>query len=202
MSSRTPSDHPNFHWDDSDPNNGGGFVNLRHDDPDRSEIETQFAVRLRAMVGEETFERIDRSRALGRNPRSLTDEETAVLWEAVAPLLRDMEATGQALPDIRAEAHEDRGEDVVCGWIQEPGGRYGQGITVLLFCSPGDQLCFLAEQLQDWAGDVQVDPQRHPWPDCPDHPGAHMLTPETRDEVAVWCCPQSGHAIARIGMLT
>jgi hypothetical protein len=124
-----------------------------------------------------------------------------VLWAAVASLLRDMRATGQALPDIREEAHEDRGEDAVCAWIQEPGGGSGQGVAVLLFCSPGDRLRFLAEQLQDWAGDVQVDPGRRPWPGCPDHPGAHILRPDTHDEVAVWCCPQSGHVIAGIECL-
>jgi hypothetical protein len=90
----------------------------------------------------------------------------------------------------------------VCAWIQEPGSGWGQGIAVLLYCSPGDQLRVLAEQLQDWAGDVQVDPRRRPWPDCPDHPGSHILMPDTRDEVAVWCCPQDGHVVAGIGMLT
>jgi hypothetical protein len=28
-----------------------------------------------------------------------------------------------------------------------------------------------------------------------------MLLPDIRDEVAVWCCPQTGHVIAEIGML-
>jgi hypothetical protein len=201
MSSGTRSDQPNADWDDSDPNNGGGFVNLRDDDPDRAALEAQYAARMRARLGDEAFERMERSRALGRNPRPLTDEQSAVLWAAVAPLLRDLRATGRALPDIREEAHEDRGEDAVCAWIQEPGGGFGQGIAVLLFCSPGDRRRFLAEQLQDWVGDVQVDPGRRPWPDCPDHTGAHILMPDTRDEVAVWCCPQSGRGIAGIGML-
>lgn len=202
MSSGTPSDQPSATWDHADPNNGGGFLSFRHDDPGRGELEAQYAARIRAQFGDEAFERMERSRMLARRPRPLTDEESAVLWAAVAPLLRDMEATGQARPDIRAEAHEDPGEDAVCAWIQEPGNRYGQGITVLLFCSPGDQLRVLAEQLQDWAGDVQVDPGRRPWPDCPDHPGSHILMPDTRYEIAVWCCPQDEHVIAGIGMLT
>jgi hypothetical protein len=111
-----------------------------------------------------------------------------------------MEATGQSPPDIWEKAHDNRGEDAVCAWIQDPGGS-GQGISVWLNCSPADQLCYLAEQMQSWAGDVQVDPGRRPWPSCPDHRGSHMLSPQTRDEVAVWCCPDSMDVIAGIGML-
>ncbi len=113
-----------------------------------------------------------------------------------------MQAAGQAWPDIREEAHEDRVGDAVCAWIQEPGNVYGQGIVVLLHCGAGDQLSHLAEQLQDWSVDVQVDPGRRPWPECPDHPGTHILRPDTRGEVAVWCCPKSGNVIAWIGLLT
>jgi hypothetical protein len=201
MGDGTRSDQPNIVWDDSDPGNGGGFVNLRRGDPDRAQVEAEYAARVRAMVGDEAYERIGRSRALGLNPRPLTGEEKVILGAAVAPLLRDMEATGQALPGIREEAHEDLGEDAVCAWIQEPGSGCGQGIRVLCYYSPGEQLCSLAEQVQDWAADVQVDPGRRPWPDCPDHPGSHALIPDTRDGTAVWCCPQGGHVIAEIGLL-
>lgn len=133
--------------------------------------------------------------------RPLTDEEAAVLWDAVAPVLRDMDATGQARPDIRADAHSDRGADAVCGWIQEPDGVCGQGITAGLNCAPADHFYYLAEQFQDWACDVQYDPARRPWPVCPDHPGTHPLEPETHDDVAVWYCPQTLRVVADIGAL-
>jgi hypothetical protein len=201
MSSGSPSDQPRSGWDDSDPGIGGGFVNIRYDDPDRAELEAEYDARMRAKLGDQAVERMRRSLALSENPRQLTDGEKAVLRRAVAPLLRDMEATGQSLPDIREEAHHHCGEDAVCAWIWEPGERYGQGIEVWLHCPPTYQICYLAEQLQSWAGDVQVDPERRPWPGCPDHPGAHTLMPDTRDEVAVWRCPQTGHVIAEIGML-
>jgi hypothetical protein len=197
----TPPSDATADGDDFDPDNWGISVNLRHDDPDRAELEAQYMARLRARVGDEVFGRLQKSRALSRSPRPLTSEERAVLQEALAPLLRDMEATGQALPDIREEAHADRGGDAVCAWIQDPGGA-GQGISVCLSYSPAQQLCDLAEQLQAWAGDVQVDPGRRPWPGCPDHPGSHMLSPQHRDEVAVWCCPDGLRVIAGIGMLT
>jgi hypothetical protein len=44
-------------------------------------------------------------------------------------------------------------------------------------------------------------PASHPWPDCPDHPGAHPLGPETREEVAVWYCPQTLQVVADVGAL-
>jgi hypothetical protein len=201
VSSGTPSEQAISGWDDSDPDNAGFFFTSRSDDPDAVELEAQRTARLRAMLGDEDYERLERSRALSRHPRPLTPEESSVLRAAVAPLLRDMEATGRALPDIREEAHEERGEDAVCAWIQESGGIYGQGISVLRNSAPADRLFFLAEQLQSWAGDVQVDPGRRPWPDCPDHTGSHTLAPDTRDEVAVWYCPETGHVIARMGML-
>ena len=73
-------------------------------------------------MGEEAFGRWQRDRELARNPRPLTEVERAVLRHAVAPLLADLDASGMGLPDIREEAHEDREEPSVYGWIQEPGG--------------------------------------------------------------------------------
>lgn len=99
-----------------DPGNGGGFVSFGPDDAWREAL-------LRAGIGAEAIDGIVRSRVLNRLPRPLTDGETALLWEVVSPVLRDMEASGQDPPDIRPEAHEDRGADAVCAWIREPGGR-------------------------------------------------------------------------------
>jgi hypothetical protein len=139
------------------------------------------------------------SPALGGDPWPLSARQAAILWEAVAPLLHDMEATGQALPDIRPEAHEGPGAGVVCAWIQDPGGT-GRQITVLPSGPRGDQLSDLAEQLQDWATDAQADPQQPRWPDCPAHPG-HRLEPEATGETAVWYCSQNARVIAEIGAL-
>jgi hypothetical protein len=141
MSSGGPSDQSNAAWDDADAGNGGGFVSFRHDDPDRAGLRRSRRHGSRARFGDDAVGRMERSRALGRHPRPLTDEESAVLRAAVGPLLRDIEATGQARPDIREEAHDDRGEDAVCAWIRDPGNRGagGQGVTMLPCCSPGDR---------------------------------------------------------------
>lgn len=140
------------------------------------------------------------SPALSGDPWPLSTRQAAVLWEAVAPLLRDMEATGQARPDIQAEAHAGPGVGVVCAWIRDPGGT-GRQITVLPPEQRGDQLADLAEQLQDWASDAQADLQQPRWPDCPAHPGAHRLEPEATGETALWYCPQTMRVIAEIGAL-
>ena len=65
-----------------------------------------------ARIDDVESERRDRSRALSRNPRPLSARQAAILREAVAPLLRDMAATGQTPPEIRAEAHADRGPEL------------------------------------------------------------------------------------------
>jgi hypothetical protein len=145
-------------------------------------------------------ERRERSRALSLHPRPLSARQAAILWEAVAPLLRDMEATGQARPDIRAEAHAYRGVGIVCAWIRDPGGT-GRSISVLPPGQRGDQLADLAEQLQDWTRGAQADPRRPQWPDCPAHPGDHRLEPYALGETAEWECPQTIRVIAEIGAL-
>jgi hypothetical protein len=151
------------------------------------------------MVGAWDERTRERSRALSLIPRPLSARQAAILWEAVGPLQRDMEATGQAVPDIRPEAHADRGAGIVCAWIQEPDGT-GRTLSVLRG-RLADQLCDLAEQLQDWAGSVQGDAQRVPWPECPAHPGAHRLEPDATGETAVWECPQTNRVVAEIGAL-
>jgi len=81
---------------------------------------------MRETLGEEGFAGLQRSWELGQTPRPLTDTERAVLRRVVAPLLADLAASGLPVPDIRAEAHEER-EESVCGWIQGPDGT-GEGI--------------------------------------------------------------------------
>ncbi len=183
--------------------NGGGFINYRPGDPAAAEAVAAWRQQMREMLGEEGFAHWQRSGELSDNPRPLTDTERAVLRRAAAPLLADLAASGLPLPDIREEAHEERGLPSVCGWIQGPGGT-GEGIYVLLDSSPAQQVAQLAEQFQDWATDRQLDADRPlDWPACPRHPSApHRLTPEVRDDRAVWTCWESGQVIWPIGELT
>lgn len=151
-------------------------------------------------MGDATHGRRRESAALSGDPWPLSARQAAILWEAVEPLLRDMEATGQPQPDIQAEAHAGPGVGVVCAWIRDLGST-GRQITVLSPGQRGDQLADLAEQLQDWATNAQADPQQPRWPDCRAHPGEHRLDPQALGETAVWSCPQTGRVIAEIGAL-
>ena len=120
--------------------------------------------------------------------------------DTAAPLLRDLAASGLVLPDVRYEAHEDRGSEAVCAWIQGP-GRTGAGIWIWL-SSPAEQVRELAEQFQNWAADQLHDAGQPPaWPVCPEHSAPHRLDPEVQDGVAVWTCWEGGHVIWEIGVV-
>jgi hypothetical protein len=175
--------------------NGGGFFNLRGDDPGA-------LAALREMLGAEGFERWQGSEELLEHPRPLTDMERSVLRGAVAPLLADLAASGMSLPDIREEAREERATASVCAWIQGSGAT-GEGISVLLDRPPAEQVAQLAEQLQNWAADQLHDAGLPPeWPACPEHPSPpHRLEPEVRDRAAVWACLESGRVMWAIGAL-
>jgi hypothetical protein len=155
---------------------------------------------LREMLGAEAFDRMQRVRELHRHPRPLTGQEREVIRQAAAPLLRDLAAGGLAPPDIRDEAHEDRGDQAVCAWIQGP-GRTGTGIWVSLGAAPAEQVAELAGQFQNWAADELYDAGRSPeWPLCPLDPAdPHRLTPEVRDGTAVWACRGNDQVICDIG---
>jgi hypothetical protein len=153
------------------------------------------------MLGEEVYQRMQRTRELLRHPQPLTEPDAAALRAAAAPLLRDLAATGMPVPDIRTEAYEDRPWSV-CGWIAGP-GMPGQGVWVTRGGSPADRVRELAEQFQNWASDVLVDAGQPPqWPLCPEHDRGHGLMPEVSDGAAVWVCPCPDHVIAPIGALT
>jgi hypothetical protein len=174
----------------TDGNNGGGFF--------RSPEEGDAAIRARS--GDELADRMLRSMNLIRRPRRLTDGEEAVLREAMAPILRDIRATGAILPAIVPEAHEDRGEDYICAWITE--GALGTGIWVPVAGSRADQIFCVAEQLVEWECEKLADAGRPAaWPPCPEHPGRHPLRPEVTGELAVWQCPESERLVSKIGAL-
>jgi hypothetical protein len=141
---------------------------------------------------------------LMRNPEPLTEADAAVLRAAIAPLLADLASTGMDLPELRAEAHEDRA-GAICGFLRDPGETGetgGTGVYVMRDASPAEQVAGLAEQVQEWATDVQVDPRRPwEWPKCLEHRRAHGLHAEVRDGAAVWVCEEGDHTVAPVGAL-
>lgn len=148
-------------------------------------------------------EGILRDRALHEHPRPLTENEREVLRQAAAPVLRDMAVTGAIVPDIREEAHEDRGDEVVSAWVRGADGIAGAGIWVSLPGSAAERVAELAEQLQEWEIDeLWATGRSATWPECPEHQNSHPLEPVVDGENgAIWRCPQPGDVICAIGML-
>lgn len=154
-------------------------------------------------AGTEAAEAARRSTELARSPQSLTDTARSQLRASLAPVLRDISATGAIAPEIREEAHEDLGADVVSAWIQGSDGIYGAGIRVDMAAAPADRLADIAQQLQEWELEELATAGRSAtWPECPEHPNSHPLSPRARDGVAVWCCPRTGRTEYPIGEVT
>jgi hypothetical protein len=125
-------------------NNGGGFFSSRE------ELDAE----VRGRFGDEVAGKMMRSMDRLRHPRRPNDREQAQLQAVLAPILRDMRATGAPLPDIVPEALEHRGEDYVCAWITEGDGS-GCGIWAPVTGAPEDRVFWLAEQVAEWASDAQ-----------------------------------------------
>lgn len=183
-----------------EPGDGGPIhsemIVIRTGDPEGEAKLRGFHERMRARIGDEAFDRHMRTRELMKHPRKLTDAQKALLWEALAPVWRDLEVTGLAPPIVREESREDLGDDAICAWIEGPDGT-GQGIRVWLNGSRGHQLYSLAEQLQDWTAD-----QWATWPRCPVHLDAdHRLEAGIRHDEAVWRCPRDVQTVAAVGSL-
>lgn len=151
-------------------------------------------------VGAEAAEAMSRSMELTGNPRPLSDAERNQLHANLAPVLHDIRATGAIVPQIREESHEDLGPDMVSAWVQGPDGITGSGLRVDMTLSPQERLANVAEQLQEWEVEELATAGRSAtWPECPEHPNSHPLSPRVQDGAAVWCCPANGRAEYPIG---
>jgi hypothetical protein len=176
---------------------GGGFF----------DSDEEFIAAVEREIGPEAAEATRRSQQLARNPRALTDPERALLRATVEPILRDLRTSGAIVPDVVAEAHDDAGPDRVAAWIQPaPGADYraigSQGIYVQADLSLPERLADLADQIQEWeVEELSAAGRPATWPECPQHPNTHPLTPEARGDQAAWCCPRTGQVIAGIGAL-
>lgn len=172
------------------PSQGGGF---------RSRPEDLLAA-IGDEAGAEAADAARRSMQRVRRPQPLTGTAGSELQASLAPVLRDISATGAIVPEVREEAHEDLGSDLVSAWLQRPDGVGGSGVRVDLALSPESRLADVAAQLQEWeVEELAAAGRPATWPECPEHPDSHPLAPEVRDGAAVWCCPRSGRAEYPVG---
>jgi hypothetical protein len=151
-------------------------------------------------AGADVAEATRRSMELGRNPRPLTDTARGQLEANLAPVLRDMTATQAVVPEIREEAHEDLGPNMVSAWIQGSDGISGSGLRVDMALPAADRLADIAEQLQEWEVEELASAGRSAtWPECPEHPNSHPLEPRVQAGAAVWVCPRNGRVEYPVG---
>lgn len=133
--------------------------------------------------------------------RPLTESESAQLYAELDPVLHDIRVTGAIIPDIREEAHGEL-EGTISAFVGSPFGSSGMGINVRVELPQAERLADLADQVQEWeVEELPGQGKSSSWPECPDHPNSHPLSPITRDGQAVWTCPRNGRRIAAIGEL-
>lgn len=164
--------------------------------------ETAYIAALRESLGEEMADRIQRARARRDHLRLLTDSERTRLRESMAPVLRDIVASGAIRPVIQEETYDGVDDEWVSVMVW---GSDGTGMGVLIPTEPttADRVASLAGQLQEWEiEELAAAGRSATWPECPAHPNSHPLEPAAADgNRAVWRCPRSGQVISQVGAL-
>ena len=122
------------------------------------------------------------------------------LSEALALVMRDLAASRAVLLEVRDVQWSDfPGHDTAMLHSRDGSG---QGISVMAGDAFPEQVASVADQMQEWA--VEELWARHrpaTWPECPDHPNAHPLSPRVRNRRAVWVCPKTGRFVSDVGGL-
>ncbi|MFC0623138.1 hypothetical protein [Kribbella deserti] len=76
------------------------------------------------------------------------------------------------------------------------------GLLAPIEMAPPDRIVHIADQVQEFVleelGRLGLPAT---WPECPEHPDSHPLTPTQSPGRPSWVCPKSGHTIAAIGQL-
>ena len=131
--------------------------------------------------------------------RPLTEDERARLRETLAPVLRDIQASGAIPPIIREETPDPVGDEFVSVMLWSADGT-GAGVHVPAGPAVAERVARLADQVQEWEIEELVAAGRPAvWPECPDHPDSHPLEPVADAETAVWRCPRAGRVISQVG---
>lgn len=122
-----------------------------------------------------------------------------VLRLSLAPVLRDVAASGVPMPDIRDKVWTRQSHIASAMMWSRTGG--GTGVQVDLTASEPDRVAHVADQVQEWVIEELWGHAPTNWPVCPGHPATHPLSAGTAGDVAAWVCPHDGTRVAAIGAL-
>jgi hypothetical protein len=116
----------------------------------------------------------------------------------MAPILRDLAATGAPLPEV-VDGSWSESDLQPSAWLRiADGDRIA--VSVWLPESPEQRIASLADRVQEGIVEL-LWPSGSTWPECPEHPDAHPLAAAVFMNQPWWTCPKSGARIALIGEL-
>ena len=122
-----------------------------------------------------------------------------VLARALEPVLRDLQSTGVAAPQI--EDVDWTGEpELPSAMLRSPDGS-GRGVLVDRDGPWHEQVEMVTDRVQEWVIEELWGRAPTNWPPCPQHPTSHPLTLATTRGLAEWVCPRDGTPVAPVGSL-
>jgi hypothetical protein len=122
------------------------------------------------------------------------------LKTALRLVIRDLRSSGGIILHVLDEPTDDdpRYESM---WLLSAGDSR-TGLLAPLDMTEPERVVHVADQVQDFVHE-ELGRMGLPatWPECPEHPASHPLTPTLTSSGASWQCPKSGDTIGAIGEL-
>ncbi|HZX05132.1 hypothetical protein [Kribbella sp.] len=122
------------------------------------------------------------------------------LHTALSLLVEDLRNTG-GLPLRLLDEPSFDSPEYESLWLVS-GDKSRTGLLVPCDFSQPERVIHVADQLQDFIHEELCRlglPAT--WPECPEHPASHPLTPALPAGRPAWQCPKSGHTVGAIGGL-
>lgn len=122
------------------------------------------------------------------------------LRNALDAIQRDLRNTGGIeLRILEEPAADDPGYESV--WLLA-GRRWRTGVLAPVDMGEPERLVHVAEQVQEFVFEELARLELPvTWPECPEHPASHPLTPALASSGPCWQCPKSGDTVSQIGEL-
>lgn len=120
------------------------------------------------------------------------------LEDALDAVVRDLRSTGGITLRVA-------GAPAVAGYgsvLLLSGRRSSTGVLAPVEMSDSERLVHIADQVQEFVFEELARlGLSATWPECPEHPASHPLTPVLAASGPCWQCPKSGDTVGTIGEL-